>query len=298
MVREARRALTDGQSRLVRLAPEGGGSGRRADGVVEEVMTCHSGGTLEIHVEPHLPAPALWVVGATPIAAALVELGAAAGFRVSLLDAAAAAADHPAASRVLAETDLAAFEPEARPYAVVASQGQWDEEALRGLLRRGCAYVGLIASPKRAASVRAWLRDEGIGEDRLAALRAPAGLDIGAETPEEIALSILAELTQVRHGRLPAAAALVGSAPSASAASASAAPAGPARAASVPPPNPGPAGPAADIILRDPVCGMTVEAEDLRYTAEHDGVMYAFCCIGCQTRFNRDPASFVAPATS
>ncbi len=272
VVREALRALADGQPRLLRLAREAS-TDRRADGVVEEVMTCHSGGTLEIAVEPVLPAPALWVVGATPIAAALVELGAASGFRVSLLDAAAEADAFPAAERVLAETDLAALEPDARPFVVVATQGQWDEEALRGLLDRGCAYVGLIASPKRAAAVRDWLRDEGVPEDWLAALRAPAGLDLGAETPEEVAVSILAELVQVRRGRAPSAA-------------------GPA-----PEPVTG-TSETGGIVLRDPVCGMTVERDDLRYIADHDGIVYGFCCIGCRSRFLKDPGAYVAGASA
>ena len=81
-------------------------------------------------------------------------------------------------------------------------KGQWDEEALAGALRRDARYVGLVASPTRAAAVRTWLREEtGLAEERLAALRAPAGMDIGAETAEEVALSILAELIQVRRGR-------------------------------------------------------------------------------------------------
>src|SRR5512141_171164 len=86
VVREALRSIADGQPRLLRLSKDAPAEGRRGDGVVELVMTCHSGGTLEIYVEPHLPAPVLWVAGTTPIAQALVELGAAAGWRVTLFD--------------------------------------------------------------------------------------------------------------------------------------------------------------------------------------------------------------------
>src|SRR4029079_4514417 len=174
------------------------------DGVVELVMTCHSGGTLEIYVEPHLPAPALWVAGTTPIAAAVATLGAATGWRVSVFDPVADADAFPGAERVSEETGLRRLDPDATAYVVVATQGIWDEEALDRVLRRDrVAYVGLVASPTRASVVRAWLRDEGVPEERVAALRAPAGMDLGAETPEEVALSILAELVQVRHGRAP-----------------------------------------------------------------------------------------------
>src|SRR6187455_3645995 len=86
VVREALRSLADGQPRLLRLSKDAPAEGRRGDGVIELVMTCHSGGTLEIYVEPHLPAPQLWVVGTTPIAGALARLGTAAGWRVTVID--------------------------------------------------------------------------------------------------------------------------------------------------------------------------------------------------------------------
>jgi xanthine dehydrogenase accessory factor len=279
VVREALRALADGQPRLLRLSRDSPSQGRRADGVVELVMTCHSGGTLEIYVEPHTPAPSLWVAGTTPIAGALVRLGAAAGWQVTLFDPIADAEAFPDAHAVLGERDLVRLAPPTPPYVVVATQGVWDEEAVGLALRRDCAYVGLVASPTRAAVVREWLREETmLGEERIAALRAPAGIDLGAETPDEIALSILAELVQVRRGRAPFVAAP-----------------GPATVAgesatSEPAPS------VDDIVLLDPVCGMTVDRASARHLAEHDGVVYAFCSIGCRTRFIREPAAFLAPA--
>jgi xanthine dehydrogenase accessory factor len=281
VVREALRSLGDGQPRLLRLSKDAPAEGRRGDGVIELVMTCHSGGTLEIYVEPHLPAPVLWVAGTTPIAGALVALGAAAGWRVSLFDPVADADAFPRAERLLDDAELRRIDPELSPYVVVATQGQWDEEALAAALRRNASYVGLVASPTRAAAVRQWLRDEnGLAEDRLAALRAPAGLDIGAETAEEVALSILAELVQVRRGR----------------ASFVAAP-GPATVAGDDP-TAGAIVSVDDLVLLDPVCGMTVDRAHARHLAEHDGVVYAFCSIGCRTRFSKEPAAFLgAPGT-
>ena len=282
VVREALRALADGQPRLLRLSKDGPTQGRRADGVVELVMTCHSGGTLEIYVEPHLPAPLLWIAGTTPIAGALATLGAAAGWKVTVIDPVAEVEAFPTA-RVHASADIRRLDPDSSPYIVVASQGIWDEEAVGLALTREASYVGLVASPTRAAVVRDWLREETtIGKDRIAALRAPAGLDLGAETAEEIALSILAELVQVRRGRADFVA------------------------------SPGPATVAAgipesvtlepvvdDIVLLDPVCGMTVERAHARHLAEHDGVLYAFCSIGCRTRFIKEPVMFLeAPGTA
>jgi xanthine dehydrogenase accessory factor len=288
VVREALRALVDGQPRLLRLSKTGPAEGRRADGVVELVMTCHSGGTLEIYVEPHVPAPELWLVGTTPIVGALAALGGAAGWRVSVFDPEADESAFTGAERVLHETGLAVFEPETAPYVVVATQGIWDEEALRGAFRRAdVAYVGLVASPTRAQHVRAWLRDEGqVTDERLAALRAPAGLDLGAETPEEIAISILGELVQVRRGTAafvaaPGPATLAGS--------------GGSPIAAIEPV-------VDDIVLVDPVCGMTVDRAHARHLAEHEGVVYAFCRMGCRTAFIQEPGAYVpgpfAPASS
>jgi xanthine dehydrogenase accessory factor len=281
VVREALRALVDGQPRLLRLSKDVPAEGRRGDGIVELVMTCHSGGTLEIYVEPHLPAPVLWVAGTTPIASALVALGSAAGWRVSIFDPIADPAAFPGAERVVVGTDLGDMDPATTPAVVVATQGVWDEEALAAALSRNAAYVGLVASPTRASVVRTWLREEArIPDDRLAALRAPAGLDLGAETAEEVALSILAELVQVRRGT----AAFVASP-------------GPATlAGETSPPSMEPV--VDDIVLLDPVCGMTVDRAHARHLAEHDGVVYAFCSMGCRTSFIREPTAYLPSSVS
>lgn len=281
VVREALRAMVDGQPRLLRLSRDVPAEGRRGDGVIELVMSCHSGGTLEIYVEPHLPAPVLWVAGTTPIAGALVELGSAAGWRVSIFDPVADPVAFPAAERVIVGSEIGSTDPVANPAIVVATQGVWDEEAAAAALARNASYVGLVASPTRAAVVRAWLRDEArVPDDRLAALRAPAGLDLGAETAEEIALSILAELVQVRRGTAtfvasPGPATLAGAAPEA-----------------------GPEPVVDYIVLLDPVCGMTVDRAHARHLAEHDGVVYAFCSMGCRTSFIREPTAYLPASVS
>lgn len=268
VTREALRTLVTGEPRLLRLSREPSAE-RRDDGAVEYVMTCHSGGAMEIYVEPHLPKADLWVAGATPIAAALVSLGAGMGFRTTLIDRSARAADHPAAAEVIGSDDLGGHAPQARPYVVVATQGQWDEEAVAAALRREAPYVGLVASPTRAAAVRAWLLDEGVSAERVAALRAPCGIYIGAATPEEVAISILAELVAVRRGRASFA--------------------GPPVEQAAPPPG----GPDEPMVLLDPVCGMTVDRDDARHIAEHGGVVYAFCSVGCRTAFRKDPVAYL-----
>ena len=284
VVREALRSLADGQPRLLRLSKDAPAEGRRGDGIVELVMTCHSGGTLEIYVEPHLPAPLLWIAGTTPIAGALATLGAASGWRVTVFDPVADPDAFADVERVIVGTDLKNQDPGATPAIVIATQGIWDEEATALALSREAAYVGLVASPTRAAVVREWLNEETmLGPERIAALRAPAGMDLGAETAEEVAISILAELVQVRRGT----------------ASFVASP-GPATLAGVggeiqmAPPAPA----VDDIVLLDPVCGMTVDRAHARHLAEHDGIVYAFCSIGCRTSFIREPTAYLPASVS
>ena len=284
VVREALRSLADGQPRLLRLSKDAPAEGRRGDGVIELVMTCHSGGTLEIYVEPHLPAPLLWIAGTTPIAGALATLGAASGWRVTLFDPVADPDAFPDVERVIVGTDIKNQDPDAGPAIVIATQGIWDEEAAAAALSREAAYVGLVASPTRAAVVREWLAEETmLGPERIAALRAPAGMDLGAETAEEVAISILAELVQVRRGT----ATFVASP-------------GPATLAGVggelqmAPPAPA----VDDIVLLDPVCGMTVDRAHARHLAEHEGIVYAFCSIGCRTGFIREPTAYIPASVS
>ncbi|MFL5712181.1 MAG: XdhC family protein, partial [Chloroflexota bacterium] len=184
----------------------------------------------------------------------------------------------PAAERVHASADIRGRDPGASPYVVVASQGIWDEEAVGLALTRDASYVGLVASPTRAGVVREWLREETtVGDERIAALRAPAGMDIGAETAEEVALSILAELVQVRRGRADFVASP-----------------GPATVAGVIPETITLEPVVDDIVLIDPVCGMTVERAHARHLADHDGIIYAFCSIGCRTRFIKEPATYLS----
>jgi xanthine dehydrogenase accessory factor len=223
---EARLALADGAPRLVRLSP----SPVAEDGIVSYPMTCHSGGTLDIYLEPVLPAPELVVLGESPVAESLRELAAPLGFRVR------AALDEVSSSDVW----------------VVAAAMSSDEDhpAARTALERGLPYVAMVASRRRTDAFLAELRSDGISEDAISHLKSPAGLDIGAATGAEIALSILAEIVQRRRARPQS---VVQSEP-----------------------------PAAAI---DPTCGMEVEIATARWTAERDGLTYYFCAPGCRKAF-------------
>jgi molybdenum cofactor cytidylyltransferase len=146
-------------------------------------------------------APELVVVGRDEVAQALAELGNAMKFTVTVVDPLLRLAGLPEADRVLHAMDFSLLPAGGERYVVVASRGQFDEEAVEQALRANAAYVALLANKKRAAELTASLRIQGMAAENLAGIRAPAGLDIGAERPEEIALSIMAEIVAVRKRR-------------------------------------------------------------------------------------------------
>ena len=229
VIREALRALADGAPRVVRIGPPGGGGEAPAD-VVVAASACASEGSVKVLVEPQLPRPLLAVIGESPAALTLAALAGVIGWRVV---------------RDRAEEADAV---------VVATMGHGDADALAVGLGGRAGYVGLVASARRAAAVIGALRERGLGEERLARVRSPAGLDLGAATQEEIAVAILAELVAWRHTARHE----------------------PRRAEAI-----------------DPVCGMTVAiAVDIPATV-HEGRTYHFCCDGCRDRFEDDPARYL-----
>lgn len=231
------RALSAGEPLLLRIVPGEQVAGGDEEGTVTVANPCLSGGSVEIFLEPRVPAPRVLVVGGTPIAAALVELGGPLGFAVEQT------AGEPAAPRA----DDAAL--------VVASHGRGEEPALEAALRLGVPYIGLIASRRRGAAVLASLD---VSDEQRSRVRTPAGLDIGARTAAEIALSVLAELVAERR-------------------------------ASRTPARPAAAAPATAV---DPVCGMSVVAVPSSLHLELDGRTTWFCGEGCRRAFLADPASY------
>lgn len=181
------------------------------DEVLGTGMPC--GGSMRVFVEPVLPRPVLWLLGHGAIAEAICSFGAALGFRVAVDDPLAEAARYPSAARLITEDlDYGELKPGPSDYVVVATQHKGDHLSMLKAVRSTCGFIALIASRKRARLVLDYLRRENIGEEELQKVHAPAGLDLGAETPEEIALSVLSEIVlHRRHGtgsakRLPAAA--------------------------------------------------------------------------------------------
>jgi xanthine dehydrogenase accessory factor len=237
----ALRALETGEALLLRILP-GDDDAPAAEGAVTVQNPCLSGGSLEIFLEPMLAPPRVLVVGETPIAGAVARMGAELDLDMLVV---------PGADVEPAADDLAL---------IVAAHGRDELTALRRGLEAGLPYVGLVASRVRGSAVVAELHAEGVAEERLAKLETPAGLDIGARTPEEIALSILARVVAVRRGEQTLSVRVVA----------------PATAAA--------AEPATAI---DPVCGMAVAAVEQTPHVDHDGRRVYFCCDGCRSAWTR-----------
>ncbi len=194
----AAQALADGRARLLRVRPRLAEEPAPA-GVEFHKSHCPSGGTVEVFVEPILPRPSLFVLGASPTAHALADLGRGAGFAVTVAALAEDQAGFAEADFRVVGFDLTQAPQASTGFIVVATQGKRDREALAAALAHGAAYVAFVGSRKKAAALRAAMREQGLPADRVAALHAPAGLDLGAATPQEIALSILAEIVQERR---------------------------------------------------------------------------------------------------
>ncbi len=265
VIAEALAAIAEDRSRLVRITPE---PGEAPEGVKEVAMTCYSGGTLDVYVEPQQPRPRLMVIGHLPAAQALAHLGKAMSYRVIAVDPEGGGAGMDHADEVL--TDLDAIESRVNPltFVVVASHGLFDEAALERVLRTRAPYVGLVASRKRALPIFEHLRRQGFNKTDLARIEAPAGLDIGARRGDEIALSIMAQIVQRRCAAE-----------------------GVAWPAPVPVAEESEAEPTAAI---DPICGMSVPTRDAKHTHQHAGTVFYFCCDGCRAKFASDPAQHLA----
>jgi xanthine dehydrogenase accessory factor len=260
---QAMLALRTGEPRLVRISPDSLAAppgypetNGEPETYVRVRMTCASQGALDLYVEPYPLVPILVVAGATPIARATATLAGFLGFETLLVrdpsEVDATSASEPAVIAPDALPAALAALPEQRRgprlIGVVASGGEYDDVALDALLAASAGYVALVASPQRAAAVMAALRARGRSAKELAAIRNPAGLDIGAKNPPEVALSIMAEIVGCRRSKKSQ-----------------------------------PEHALAQAI--DPICGMTVAIAGAKHSARRGDETYYFCSVGCKHAF-------------
>jgi len=263
VVKEALKALEDGKPRLLSLNVQGD---VEREGRTVYPMTCQSGGALEIYIEPVLPRPELVILGRTPVARTLAQLGKLLDFSVCVVAPTATREEFPEADTLLNELEAVQAEIRPQSYVVVATMGDADEESLEAAVRSPAGYIGLVASRKKAEGLFQYLRGKGILAERLQRVKCPAGLDLGAVSPPEIALSIMAEILQLRRRGVERAIEEVGTVP-----------------------LPGTGDRSGAAFATDPICGMTVETATARYASTYHEKTFYFCCLRCKETFDRDP---------
>jgi xanthine dehydrogenase accessory factor len=257
VVKVALQALADGKPRLIRISP----SSSPENGIANYDMTCHSGGTVDIFIEPVLPKPHLLILGRSPIAQTLAKLGNIMNYAVSVAATNAQRENFPGADMVQENLDLSQIKITPQTFIVVSTQGEDDEEALEKAVTAGAQYTAFVASRVKSEKVFEYLRERGIAEEKLTKVRAPAGLDIHAASPEEIAVSILAEIIQVKGTRTGV-------------------------------PTEKMTLPLLKQEARDPICGMMVDVGGAKYKSDFRGNSFYFCCPRCKQTFDQQPEKY------
>ena len=248
VIREAKQVIADGHARLLLLGSPDQFGTAVPEGMTLVPISCQSEGALEVYIEPVLPVPHLVIVGGSPMAHSLAAMARALGWCTDLCS----------------PQDFTAGHADERSMVIVATQGHADEDMIERAVAMRPAYLGLVASRRRGEAVLGYLAERGVPKDQLDKVHAPAGLDLGKTTHEEMAVAILAELVQLRASGAFA---------------------------QVPAPRHAPKAEPKQAV--DPVCGMTVTANTAARPAEHDGITYYFCCAGCRQKFSENPDAYV-----
>jgi xanthine dehydrogenase accessory factor len=249
LIREAKKVIESGKAQLVWLGQVADFLGMHVpDGVLTVPMACQSEGALQIYVEPVNASPQVTIVGRSPMAVTLQQLIEVMNWRVQILDFA----------------DFKTSMVNSSSVVIIATQGHGDEEATETALPAGPVYLGVVASRKRGAAVLSYLEDRGFAKSKIDTVQLPAGLDLGHTTHREMAVSILAQLVQLR-----------------------------AAGALTPKATPNLLQMAQPTEVIDLVCGMAVAAEKSIRPFDYEGTTYYFCAPGCRTAFEKDPSSFI-----
>jgi len=265
IIKEAEDAMKSGRSRLVKIGNSL--SGIKEEDVIEYKMTCHSEGTVEVYIEPVLPAPHLLVMGNTVIARALVKLGKSAGYRVTAVAPDAKPGSFEKVDELITQLSLQQVKTNNNSFIVVATQGEQDETAIEQALSKPSAYVGFVSSRKKKATIMSFLEASGLDKQKLDGIHSPAGININAKTPEQVAISILAEIIQVQNS-LPATSGFTFY-------DATREEAGKPK------------------FYINPVCGVPIDINNPKHVIDYKGELVYFCCDGCKLKFEEDPQKYM-----
>jgi xanthine dehydrogenase accessory factor len=259
-VKEAREAIRENRSRLVRIDPDEVNSEDSSHKTYR--MTCHSGGTMELFIEPITPNPQLIIVGKSNIARALSKLAIATNLRVHVLSNDVHKGMFPGVNNIHDRVDFSKINIDKNTFIVVSTQGEDDEESIRKALETSCNYVGFISSLRKSVKIKEYLEQTELSANRINELKIPVGMDINAKLPEEIAISILAEIVQLFRD-----------------------------------PN-RKEDQESDTAINDdtyinPVCRVAVSKKDAKHVLEYGAHTVYFCCDGCKVSFDTEPEKYI-----
>jgi len=264
VLKEALLSIKERKPRFVSISPS------KIEGADENTkvyaMTCQSGGEVELYIEPVLPKPQLVIFGTSHIAKSLAKVAKAIDYQVDVVMSSADKNVFPEVDNVIGIKDLDSNQIKSSAYIVVCTQGEGDAEALQKALAIGSSYLSFVASRKKANAIYREVRGMGASFDQLKTIKTPAGLDIGAKMPDEVAISILAEI--IKHYR--AADELVQA-------------------------NEEDKG---EIILKNedfyinPVCNIPVQKSTAKHVINYKEKDYYFCCDGCKVSFEKEPDKY------
>jgi xanthine dehydrogenase accessory factor len=270
VLKEVTEALEDGKPRLVRVSPTPNSEPTR--GIKEYKMTCYSGGEVDLYIEPVMPKPHLVIIGKSVIGRALMKAAKAIDFRLTVINEESNAEVFPEADHHQSSFDLGGIAFNKHTFIVVATQGDNDERGLQTALGVKCRYVGFISSRKKRDGVFANLLNLGFKQEQLDEVHAPTGIDINAKTPQEVAISVLAEIIQeyrTKEVKFDAFSVPIGDSASKT--------------------NAGTDKPQ---IITNPVCGMPISLGMAKYIVEQNGEPIYFCCDGCKIKFDAEPEKY------
>ena len=266
ILKEALAAMKDGKPRLVSIDNDSGKQYK--EGVVSYTMTCHSGGAVDVYIEPVLPKPHLMIFGKSHIAMAMAKLGKLMGYAISVVGENIEEGTFENVNEILNFKELGQYKIRKNTCIIVSTQGEGDELALESALKSDASYVAFVASLKKANAIFQEMRVRGITFDQLKKIKTPAGLNINAKLPEEVAISILAQI--IEHVRSPK------------------------KQSETTEEN---AQPERSNLPEDyyinPVCQVPVHKATAKHVLEYEEEKVYFCCDGCKVSFEKNPKKYM-----
>jgi xanthine dehydrogenase accessory factor len=266
IAKEAEDAMKTGTARLVKIGKDLSPS--KQEGVMQYNMTCQSEGTVEVFIEPVLPQLHLVVIGKSAIAKALVKMGKLAGYRITGVAQDADLKTFEKVDELITQVSLSNVKTTAASFIVVITQGEGDEKALMEAVKKDFAYLGFVASKKKFISIKEYLANSGVDKNKSESIISPAGIDINAKKPEEVAISIMAQIIQLQNS---AAAPLTFKKFEEVKVDGSKAP----------------------VYYINPVCGVPVDMNNPKHVVEYKNEKIYFCCDGCKVKFDAEPDKYM-----